>query len=248
MKKQMRIWSMMMLSVMTLPMMVACGGDDSDDGGGIDTTPISLTAGKDKTIQGADTISSSNEFVAYGKKNVVHGWHVGEATLMVNGKKTISISVLPMYHLYDDPVCNWGCNINYVKSHQTQGTINSKSTNDNLIYENAGAASALVYVFKNGALSSIGAVVSTNHTSQYASYLSERYLMLPYYHGEDTYFIGADAIELEKAKTVAVLQVYSSTQLVTIYMPASDYTRSAYSGAVNYENIAKEIMMQLNLE
>ncbi len=73
MKKQMRIWSMMMLSVMTLPMMVACGGDDSDDGGGIDTTPISLTAGKDKTIQGADTISSSNEFVAYGKKNVVHG-------------------------------------------------------------------------------------------------------------------------------------------------------------------------------
>ena len=244
----MRIWSMMMLSVMTLPMMVACGGDDSDDGGGIDTTPISLTAGKDKTIQGADTISSSNEFVAYGTKNVVHGWHVGEATLLVNGKKTISISVLPMYHLYDDPVCNWGCNVNYVKSHQTQGTISSKSTDDNLIYENAGAASVLVYVFKNGALSSIGAVVSTNHTSQYTSYLSERYLMLPYYHGEDTYFIGADAIELDKAKTVAVLQVYSSTQLVTIYMPASEYTRSAYSGAVNYENIAKEIMMQLNLE
>ena len=31
MKKQMRIWSMIMLVVMALPMMVACGSDSEDD-------------------------------------------------------------------------------------------------------------------------------------------------------------------------------------------------------------------------
>ena len=206
---------------------VSCGDNDEEDDG-VDTTPITLTAGKDKIISGADTISSSNRFVAYGSKNTVHAWHVGETSLLVNGRKTISISVLPVYYLYDDPVCNWGCDMNYVKNNQKQGTISSKSTNTLLAYEDAGAASTLAYSFENGRLKSVVAIVSTKHTSQYASYLSERFLMLPYYKGEDTYFVGADNIELADAKTVVVMQVYSTSQLVTVYMPASNYsTRSS---------------------
>ena len=96
-----------MMSLMLCSGFASCGNDDEDDS--IDTKPISLYAGSEKDIQGADSIQSSNKFVAYGKGNVVHAFHVGETTLLVNGKKTISISVLPQYHLYDDPVCNWGC-------------------------------------------------------------------------------------------------------------------------------------------
>ena len=214
---------------------------DNDEVDNIDTTPISLTAGKDKIIQGADTITSSNKFVAYSTKSVVHGWHVGEASLVVNGKKTIPIKVTPAYNLYDDPICKWGCNIDYIKNNQRQGVISSKSTNTLLAYEDAGAASILAYTFENGKLKSIAAVVSTNHASQYASYLSERFLMLPYYKGSDTYFIGADALELENANTVVVMQVYSASQLISIYMPASDYTTSSHS-ARNIKHLKREVV------
>lgn len=209
---------------------IACSSDSEEEkDDGVDTTPITLTAGKDKIILGADTISSSNIFVAYSTKNSVHAWHVGETALLVNGKKSISITVLPQYHLYNDPVCEWGCNVNYVKSHQNQGTLSSKSTQDKLLYEDAGAASALIYMFENGKLKSIGALVSTNHTSQYSSYLAERYLMLPYYKGADTYFIGADGIELKAAKTVVMLEVYSVSYLMAVYMPANDYSSTTRS-------------------
>ena len=99
MKKTFRLLGVAILAVMSFGI-TSCGGDDDDEkDDGIDTTPITLIAGKDKTIQGADTISSSNKFVAYATKNTVHGWHVGEAALKVNGKKTISITVLPQYYL-----------------------------------------------------------------------------------------------------------------------------------------------------
>ncbi|MBR6120825.1 MAG: hypothetical protein IKQ05_00315 [Prevotella sp.] len=214
-----------MMSLMLCGGFASCGNDDEDDS--IDTKPISLYAGSEKDIQGADSIQSSNKFVAYGKGNVVHAFHVGETTLLVNGKKTISISVLPQYHLYDDPVCNWGCDIDYVKKNQKQGTFSNKSTDELIVYENAGAASVLAYKFKNNKLEAVMAVVSTNHSSEYASFLSERYLMLPYYEGADTYFVGADNLELTSANTVVMLQVYSATQLHTIYVPAKNYsTRS----------------------
>ena len=225
----------------------SCGSDDDDEDNGVDTTPISLLAGQEKTIQGADTISTSNRFVAYASKNIVHGWHVGEAALVVNGRKTISITVLPAYHLYDDPVCNWGCDVNYVKSNQKQGTISSKSTNTLLAYEDAGAASTLAYSFENGKLKAVMAVVSTRHSSQYASYLAERFLMLPYYKGEDTYFIGADNIELADAKTVVVMQVYSVSQLVTMYMPASDYSTRTSQSSSDIENRAKSLLKEFSL-
>jgi hypothetical protein len=243
MKKQMMIWSMMMLSVLTLPMMVACGGDDSDDGGGIDTTPISLIAGKEKTIQGADTISSSNKFIAYGTKNVVHGWHVGETTLLINGKKTISISVLPQYYLYNDPVCNWGCSMDYVKKNQKQGTINSKSTSELLAYDNAGGATLLAYQFKNDKLTSIMAMVSTNHSSTLGSYLAERFLMVPYYEGDKEYFLGMDGLDVETAKTVVMLDLYNTNTWGVLYTSSEkSSTRSGIDGNETYRDLINNMV------
>lgn len=233
--------AIIMVTVLNVSLL-SCGSDNDDDD--IDITPISLIAGDDKTIQGADTISSSNRFVAYGKGNVVHGWHVGEASLVVNGKKRVPIKVLPKYHLYDDPICNWGCDINYVKANQKQGVLSGKSTNTLLAYENAGAASILSYTFENGKLKSILAIVSTNHASQYGSYLAERYLMLPYYEGENTYFIGANGTDLDNATTAVIMQVYSISQLVTLYLPAQDYSTRTSRGQIDIEKIAKEYINQ----
>ena len=247
--KKSNFWGVAMFMAVSLPLLNSCGSDgDDNDNDGIDTTPITILSDEEKTIAGASSISSSDDFVTLIKGNMVKGYHVGTAKLTVNGNKTIPVTVLPKYHLYDDPICNWGCDVNYVKSHQRQGTYSSKSTSDEIAYENAGAATLLAYMFENGALKSVIAVVSTNHTSQYASYLAERYLMRPYYTGEDTYFIGADALSLEKAKTVAVLQVYNASYLATVYMPAKNYTRGVSSFNTDYEKRAKDIMKQINID
>ncbi len=242
--EKLNYWSVLFICGMTLGLMACSSDDDEDDG--VDTTPISMLAGNEKTISGADTITVANGFVAYSKGNKLTAWHVGETSLLVNGRKTISLTVNPVYHLYDDPICNWGCSISDVRSHQKQGTLNSKSDNKMLIYENAGAASMLGYSFENGKLKGVVAMVSTNHTSSYASYLAERYLMLPYYEGEDTYFIGADNISLDDANTVVVMQVYSTQYLSTVYMPASQF--STRSGMCSYDSksMIKDVLQKLN--
>ena len=51
---------------------VSCGKDKEEDKDDmIDTTPISLAVGSEKIITGADTISSSNRFVAYGMEQKI---------------------------------------------------------------------------------------------------------------------------------------------------------------------------------
>ena len=203
----------------------ACGDDDDEKDDGIDTSPITLTAGKDKVITGADTISTSNRFVAYGTKNTVHAWHVGEASLIVNGKKTISITVYPLYYLYDDPICKWGCSMDYVKQNQKQGTISSKSDSKYLIYENAGGATFLVYEFDNGKLLDVMTFVSTSHTSTLGSYLAERYLLLPMYKGDKTYYAGMDGLDDDSAKTYVIMDLYD-VNTWTVYYTSSTTTRS----------------------
>ena len=200
----------------------SCSSSSEDDG--IDTTPITLYAGSDKVIEGADTISTLNRFVAYGSKNKVHGWHVGETTVTVNGKKNIQVTIAPKYSLYADPICEWGCSMDKVKSNQKQGTLNPKSTDEILAYNDAGGASLLAYGFKNGALSSVMAIVSSNHTSVLADYLSERYLILPYYKGKDTYFAGIDGLDENHAKTMVLMELYDVNDWYVYYAP---YTKNS---------------------
>ena len=128
---------------------------------------------------------------------------------------------------------------------QNQGVLSSKSDSQYLIYEDVGKSNAvLMYTFDNGKLKSIGAVVSTSFTSEYATYLSERYLMLPYETNKDTYFIGIDALDVDKANTYVVLQIYDYRTLIAIYMPPSSVkkTRSEFDLMNEVEKTKREIM------
>lgn len=200
----------------------SCSSSSEDDG--IDTTPITMYAGSDKTIEGADTISSLNKFVAYGSKNKIHGWHVGETTVTVNGKKNIQVTIAPKYNLYEDPICEWGCSMDHVKKSQKQGSLNPKSTDEILAYNDAGGATLLAYFFKNGTLSSVMAIVASNHTTVLADYLSERYLILPLYQGKDTYFAGMDGLDEDHAKTMVLMQLHDVNEWDVYYVP---YTKNS---------------------
>ena len=222
----------------------ACGSDDDrvnpDDG--INTKPISLVAGDKTTIIGASKIISRNEFVTKIVDNEVTGWHVGETTLFVNDKYNISITVKPKYTLYDDPICDWGCSPSTVKSKQKQGILKSSDTKA-ITYQNAGAATVMMYNFENNKLVSVGVAISTKYLNDYAGFLKERFIWATTYSGEDTFFVGVDNIREEDAKTVVVTTVYNTEALMSIYMPASKYlTRSLNS----QENAMKGLVDLLN--
>ena len=53
--KQLKIWSMMMLMAMALPLMVACGGDDGNDDGSRDTELIKKAVGKWMCTESTDS-------------------------------------------------------------------------------------------------------------------------------------------------------------------------------------------------
>ena len=236
-----------MLVTATLPLMMACGDDDDEES--FDTTPISIYSNGEKTISGADTITSSNRFIAYTNGNKVTAFHVGETELIVNGKHKIKLSVLPLYHLYNDPVLEWGCSVDYVKSNQKQGTLSSKSTNELLAYENAGGASILAYSFENGKLKAVGAFVSTSHTSTLADYLMERFLMVPYYQGSETYFVGLDGLSSEEANTAVIMNVASSSLIQVTYasakQSASARGESKHNLNEGFKNQADELRRML---
>ena len=65
--------------------------------------------------------------------------------------------------------------------------------------------------------------------------------MLPYEKDKDTYFIGIDALEVEKAKSYVVLQVYDYATLIAVYMNPSNVskTRSEFE-LMNYAKIVKD--------
>lgn len=90
-----------------------------------------------------------------------------------------------------------------------------------------GNADVLMYTFENGKLSGVITMVSTAYTSEYAGYMAERFLMLPYETDANTYFIGADGLELTKANTVVVLEVYNYKYISAVYMPANKYSSSS---------------------
>ena len=242
------------LATFSVCLFVSCGGSDEDDGTSgtetpekiIDTKPITMYVGKEHTIQGADTINSSNPFVAYGTKNVVHAWHVGEASLLVNGKATVPVTVLPKYTLYDGPICNWGCDVNYIKENQKQGTLEEKTVSGQYVcgYKDAGAASLLTYNFVDGKLKTILALVSTKYTTDYAKFLAERYYMFPEYEGKKYYFIGADNTDVDIATTVVYTEVYSVDYLLTAYMSMNEYKSSTRSS--NIEQLMEEAKNLIN--
>lgn len=209
---------------------MSCSSSNDDDDDGVSTAPITLKAGDKSTIAGAKTITSMNEFVAYiTGNNEVTAFHVGETTLTVNDKKKIQLTVVPVYNLYDDPITKWGCDQSYVKSNQKQGTLTKSDTNS-LAYSDAGKSKGILYSFENGKLTSVGAVVSTTYTTEYANYLAERFFMIPYEHNNETYFVGIDGLEKAQANTVVILQVYDYLNLIAVYMPANSYnsTRGSF--------------------
>ena len=238
--KSKSLWSFLTLSLISICsfIMVSCGGGDDSSDIDIDTTPITLYVGSKSKVNKANSLKSENEFVALvdNQEKSIKGYHVGTTFVKVNEKYRIPVTVKGSYNTYDDLITEWGCSQANIKSKQKQGTLSSKSSSDNLLYEKVGKADIIGYSFENGKLASIIAFVSTTYLNNYTNYIAERYFMLPYEKDAKTYFIGGDALTLDDSKTIVVLEVYNTKYLSCVYMPASKYKSSSKSNINNYVN------------
>ncbi len=175
---------------------------------------------KDLGVKG-DFLTSDNDFVAsVSEDGVVTGKHIGETYINTKTKKIPTV-VMGMYHLYDDPVLEWGRSMSTVKAKQKQGKISNAATASNVLrYDNAGSATAIGYTFENGKLKSVGVILELKYSSMIADFLLERYFMIPYVTG-DIISMGMDSYDPDKATVTVGLAIYNS-YIVVLYTNPSD--------------------------
>ncbi len=235
--KKINYWSL--LSIIMMAMLSVCFvscGDDEDD---IACDAKTIYVGTKTSIDGAKSVVSNNKFVALiNDDKSIEGWHVGETTVTVNGKYKVSVSVRGLYHFYNDPVIEWGCNQTYVKQHQTQGTLSSKSDSESLIFENVGSADVMLYQFENGKLVSVAALVKTTYTSRFMDYLTERYLFIPEEIATYTY-LGINGVDENNFTTAVAIKVYSSSYLMALYL-SKEYLESKGSNIKQFKLFDKK--------
>ena len=192
-----------------------CGNDEKEDPDtDVDSIVLYVNKTKELGITG-DFLTSDNSFVAsVSKEGIVTGNHIG-TTYINTKKKRIPTTVMGMYHLYDDPVLEWGCSQSTVRSKQKQGTL-SNVTETALTYKNAGSATAVGYTFENGKLKSVGVILEPRYASSISEHLMERYFMVPYVSG-DLMAMGYDTYDVENAKVSVGILVYG-TNIVVMYI------------------------------
>lgn len=215
MKKYFSITALAIITVFSLTF-ISCGGDDDDDV--VNKKPIMLYVGEETRVPETTNLESENNFVAFAtSNNKIKGFHVGETFVKTDGNVRIPIIVNWKYKTHDDPVIEWGCSQEYVKSRHKQGTLSSNSDSKNLVYEKAGHADIIAYSFENDKLEAVVTFVSTKWTLEYCNYLVERFLVVPYNYENETYYVLIDALEKENAKTLISLGKYNSNYLSCIY-------------------------------
>lgn len=223
MNKKNYLWSLqtLMMVVMLSISFVSCSSDDDTDDR-ITTTSVTLFANRTKTIEGnVREMVSDNKFVATVENNVIKGNHVGEAIVTVNGKYKISVSVVPLYNIIDDPITEWGISKANVKAKHTQGTL-YKENEDALLYQNCGDASFVLYSFEDGKLKGVVVQAPLSKLSSFTDYLMERFTFYPGQFSDYT-FLGIDSYSVDDAKTVVALTIRDISNVSAVYMPRNKF-------------------------
>ncbi len=175
---------------------------------------------KDLGIKG-DFLTSDDRFVAsVSEEGIVTANHVG--TTIINSKtKKIPTVVMGFYHLYDEPVLEWGCSPSTVKAKQKQGNISNVATASNVLrYDNAGSTQAIGYTFEDGKLKSVGVILDLKYASTISDYLMERYFMIPYVTG-DVIAMGYNSYDIDEATVSVGLMLYNS-YIIVMYLNPKD--------------------------
>lgn len=210
------------LTLLALPFLFSSCGKESEEevDTDVDNIVLFVDGTKDLGIKG-DYLTSDNRFVAsVDVDGIVKANHIG-TTFINTKKKKIPTVVMGFYHLYDEPVLEWGCSPSTVKAKQKQGNISSVATASNVLrYDNAGSTQAIGYTFEDGKLKSVGVILDLKYASTISDYLMERYFMIPYVTG-DVIAMGYNSYDIDEATVSVGLMIYNS-YIIVMYLNPKD--------------------------
>lgn len=202
---------------------VACSSSDDDEKSGIDASTRTIYVGDSVKIEGAQTLTSANKFVAFtNNQGYIKAYHIGQTTVTVNGSTNIPVVVKGVKTGFSDPITNWGCSKSYVKQNHTVGSLYKEET-DNIAYKSNGNIQVFLYSFENSKLKSAATAVSLSNSVDYFEYLLERYLPITELDGA---YMLVDALSTSDCKT-AVWYQYSNNRYIAVFMDASSIYSSS---------------------
>lgn len=255
MEKNFGIIGLIVLASMSVGL-VACGGDDDEPDFVVTPSSVSLyyDGTQQLTAEGATSWTSRDEFIASVDQNgLVNARHIGTTQIVVNnGRKTATCEVLikPKYLLFNDPLLLWGSSKASIQSSESHSIIQELNNDKYLAYDYTLGTTAciMIYMFENGSLKAVMAMLNKSSYTDAGYYLLERYQ--PISIGDDNEIYFADAMTLDKAKTACVLDysdLNGSKYTAILFMDISSINSST-RGFSNKIEIPEDIISVIQKE
>lgn len=153
------------------------------------------------------TWATNDDFVASVNSNgIVTAEHVGTTTIIAKEGKNeayCSVSVIPEYFTYSEPILDWGCSKQTIIS--KKGTPDDSQT-DALTYVQSESKGIIeMYMFENGKLYGCGVGLKLSYANtDVASFLLERYQL---FGMQDGYYFFGNAMNLEEVSLIVTLMI-----------------------------------------
>lgn len=229
------------VTFLSLSTFVACSSDDDEDKMEItSSTNVELTSQKTSQIVCSDakaTYQSEDEYVAsVSDKGLITAGRIGETYIDVNGKKSVKVTVTPVYTQYVEPLFMFGSTKNELIA---KAGSDYKSTDGKSIYymPTTGRVKIYLYIIEDDKVTSAAMAVSTTYLESLTSFLLERYV--PATFTDDDYTaIFMNALTVEKTTMVVAETVYSSSLMLVSYAPYSG-TKTKAGSVIDHSECLK---------
>lgn len=165
------------------------------------------------------TYTSQDEFYAeVSETGLITANKIGQTNITVsspNGVKSIPVTVLPQYTLYEDLTPYIGASLSNITAKYCTDYTTATNKDGSVTYTFKNPTSYVAgigFIIENGKCTSAMVAVSTSHTSMLTKYLIERYAVVGMQN--DMYFF----LNHDKDVTITYT-VYSYSTLMVLYTP-----------------------------
>ena len=236
-KKTSRMKKILFL-MMVVAAMAACSDGEDGEGNYVNTNPISMYVDDGVVLDmnyEPQSVVSENDFIVSVYGDSISGFHVGNTNVVIDEKHVIPVEVKGRYNTWIDPVTEWGCSKEYVKSHYKECTLEVDDEEDDvLIYSDSGSSELVGYSFKDGGLAFVVVYIKTFYSSEVVNFLTERFFMVPYPE-EPLIAAGFNHYDTDKADTYVGLAMENISYLTIGYMVYDKSAESKSSASLECE-------------
>lgn len=236
-------------AIVSLILFAACSKDDSNDLVITSSKEVGLTSQETSQIKCSDpkaTYASEDEFVAtVSETGLITAKRIGETYIDINGKKSVKVTIRPVYTQFVEPQFLFGATKEDVYSKVGTNYYSSDDTGISYI-PSSGKVKYYSYLLKDGKVSSVGMIVSTDDLESITNFLLERYVPISL-EEEDYTAVLANALTEDKITMLVAEKIYSVSYIFVVYLP---YSSSASRSSIERETLEQQVqhlMDKINL-